>query len=782
MAAVTDTVWAVDLGNNSLKALRLANVGGVIKVIAFDHIQHGKILSGSDVKPAEGDELIALSLRQFVQRNDLGDDEIIISVPSQNSFARFVNLPPVEPKRIPEIVKFEAVQQIPFDINDVEWDWQLMTSADSPDKKVGIFAIKKEVVNSALEHFEREDLQVSYVQMAPMALYNYVMQEHAELLTTNDQAVIALNVGAENTDLVVCTKSAVWQRCILIGGNTFTKSIADAFKINFEKAEKLKRTAPVSKYARQILQAMKPVFTDLVSEVQRSLGFYSSSNPNAKFVKVIAMGGGTKLRGLLKYLQQSLQMPVERPDTFKKLAMGAGISAAKFHENVSDFAVVYGLAAQGLGLAVISGNLLPRSVARSMAWASKGRYFAAAACLLLLVSLMSLARVGMDKINYAKNEQIRQDISRVINDATQARNQLDEQQRRGSESETIIKKQLEPFKYREAVPLLHETILSALPSTKNNPAQKELYEAFIKGDVETVLHIPRKDRKQLFITGMSAYFSNDLAKAQFGATAMMRRGSMGLGQQDGGMEGYDMMMYDPRMMDGDPLAQSRYALDFSLGGQESAVEKKQGFVVTIAGYSPYRDIGELLDPLGVGDKANRWGFVTRLQHLDVVVDGNCPFELYEKANLEHYKLDKGPVDLSADVPAGIGVIDAVPGMGSQVAGPGMMSSTMVDRQILRDPMTREIINKVPVLDEYGKEVIDRRTSSPVYETNDNWFVLNFKVVWKDAPPPPPPPAGAMSAYGGAPVSAPVSASPSPSPSPKSTGGKSKGGAGGQFDF
>ncbi|MFB0525178.1 MAG: pilus assembly protein PilM, partial [Phycisphaerae bacterium] len=275
MAAVIDTVWAVDLGNSSLKALRLSTAGGVVEVIGFDNIQHGKILSGSGVKAAERDELTAISLRQFVQRNDLGNDEIIISVPSQNSFARFVKLPPVEPKRIPEIVRFEAVQQIPFDINDVQWDWQLMTEGDSPEKKVGIFAIKNEVVNSALEHFSRENLTVSYVQMAPMALYNYVLYDYAGLVDSNNQAVVILNVGAENTDLVVCTKSTVWQRCILIGGNAFTRAIADAFKLNFEKAEKLKRTAPVSKYARQILQAMKPVFTDLVSEVQRSLGFYN---------------------------------------------------------------------------------------------------------------------------------------------------------------------------------------------------------------------------------------------------------------------------------------------------------------------------------------------------------------------------------------------------------------------------------------------------------------------------------------------------------------------------
>ena len=212
MALQSGSVWAVEIGNNSLKALHLSNLGGVVEVIGFDSIQHGKVLTGSGVKAAEREELIALSLRQFIKQNDLGKEDIIVSVPSQNSFARFVKLPPVESKRIPEIVKFEAAQQIPFDINDVQWDWELMTEADSPETKVGIFAIKNEVVTSMLEYFSRENVTVTYVQIAPMALYNYAFYDCADLMVSDNQAIIILDIGAENTDLVVCTKSTVWQR------------------------------------------------------------------------------------------------------------------------------------------------------------------------------------------------------------------------------------------------------------------------------------------------------------------------------------------------------------------------------------------------------------------------------------------------------------------------------------------------------------------------------------------------------------------------------------------
>jgi type IV pilus assembly protein PilM len=722
MALEYSSVWAIDIGNNSLKALRLRNAGGVVEVIGFDNIQHGKVLTGSGVKPEERDELIALSLRQFVKQNDLGKDDIIVSVPSQNSFARFVKLPPVEPKRIPEIVKFEAAQQIPFDINDVQWDWQLMADPDSPETKVGIFAVKSDVVSSVLEHFARENVTVSYVQMAPMALYNYALYDYSDLGKSDNQATVILDIGAENSDLVVCTRSTVWQRCVPMGGNAFTRAIADAFKLNFEKAEKLKRTAPMSKYARQVFQAMKPVFTDLASEIQRSLGFYTSSNPNTKLSKIIALGGGTRMRGLLKYLRQTLQIPVEMPDSFKRLTISSAVSAAKFHESVCDFGIVYGLALQGLGLARIESNLLPRSIARSMAWAGKTRYFTAAACAVLLVSLMCFARTALDRVNYANNNQVRQRVDNIINAAEQASDKLKAEESKGLQSEAIIEKELKSFDYRNVVPLLYQTIISVLPNEKNNPEQKELYEAFARGDVRGVKNFERQKRKQIFVTGMSIYFVGDIASAQFGAADFTERGGGGgrgrAGAGQGDLEGY--------MESSGAASKSKKSKKDSSAEEGKEVESGPGFVVTITGYSPYKDIGELMDPVGVEGDPNKWGVVTRLLHLDDIVNWKNPFELYRKAKIEHFKLETGEVALEAKMPVGIGLED----IKFEKAKKAERGDS--DERILIDPMTKEIISKVAELDEKGKKKTDR-SGKVVYKGNDHWFRLDVKFIWKDAP-------------------------------------------------
>jgi type IV pilus assembly protein PilM len=722
MAGKTDSVWAIDIGSNSIKAMRLTAAGNSVEVIGFDDIQHSKILSGGNVKPAERDELIAISLRQFVNQNNLGKDDVIISVPGQNSFARFVNLPPVEQKRIPEIVKFEAVQQIPFDINDVQWDWQMVSETGSPEAKVGIFAVKSDVVNAAMEHFSRENLRVSTVQITPMALYNYLVYDRPELFKSDNQAIVIVNMGAENTDLVVCTRSAVWQRCVTMGGNAFTKAIAETFKLNFEKAEKLKRTAPMSKYARQILQAMKPVFTDLASEMQRSIGFYTNSNPSTKIVKIIALGGGTKMRGLVNYLQQTIQVPIERPDAFKKLVISADVSAAKFHESVCDFGIVYGLALQGLGLGRIESNLLPRSVARSMVWASKARHFAAAALVLLGVSLMCLGRTLYDKVSYSSKANLRQKVTAVVKSAEQVGSRLNTEKSKGTGSEATIQKEFKIFEYRNVIPQLYQTISSALPNEKNTPEQTELYKAFASNDVAAVSKIPRKERKQIFITSAAVYFASDIENAKFGTAEMgIERGIGKKTEEEGGGEEETGI---PEGLTGTIRAVQPGA---------AKAEQQAGFIVTIAGYSPYRNTGELIDPSGTKNDRSKWGFVTRLLHLNdpnVPKDANSPFELYKKAELKHFKLEIGEVGIGIQMPLGIGV-QSVRVQKQKKDKMMHLSMAPEEEAVLIDPMTKEIISRVAALDKDGKNKVDR-TGGTIYEANDHWFVLSMKFVWKNA--------------------------------------------------
>ncbi len=779
MASSVKGIWAIDIGSNALKAIRLVQGAEGLEVVGFDYIEHGRILSADGMDEEVRQRLTGETLEQFASRNEVGTEEVAISIAGQSSFARFIKLPPVEKKRVPEIVQFEAVQQIPFDINEVEWDWQIMDDPDSPDTEVGIFAIKNEIINAAMEHFTRENMKVACVQISPIALYNYALHDLQDIGGHNEKATIILDMGAENTTLVVCSQTGMWQRSIRIGGNGFTEAIADAFHLSFRKAEKLKRTAPMSKYMRQIFTAMKPVFTDLGSEIQRSLGFYSSSGHGREkgFAKVIALGGGMKLQGLAKYLQQTLGVPVVKPDSFGSLSLNSAVSAAKFHENVSDFGIVYGLGVQMLGESKIKVNLLPRKMARAMAWRRKGRVFTIAASILLAVSLLGLVSVNIHKGKYGSNAGLRRTIASIIGRGQTTARDLKVQGGRRVPLKEIIEKEMGQFKYRDIIPLVNHMIIACLPNQGNTKEQeqKALYEAFAAGNVEGVVSLSRGERKQLFVTSVSVEYSSDLPKATFDKSrrkAFRKKPTM---DRYGDMEGYGMERYGRGMEEYGMRGMEGYGGPPGYGpygpgapGTQPGVaveeEKKSGFVVMIEGHSPYKSIAALLDPTSVGDDQSKWGVVTRLVNVSKIIK-DCPFELFKKDDIKHFVLESGPVDLrSGKTPAGVGVekeiervpqeLDRAPGVGGSMEMYGrlnrnasMLRDYIYVEQVLMDPMTGEEMSKVfdivtqedisndPSLSEKELGKIKRdEFNEPRFIERDSWFRISAKFLWKGAPP------------------------------------------------
>src|SRR3954454_11104587 len=176
MATPEPGVWGIDLGQCALKALRLQEVGGQVTATAFDYVEHPKILSQPDADP---DALIREALEKFLSRKTLRGDTVAISVPGQSGLARFVKLPPVEEKKIGDIVRFEAKQQIPFNLDEVVWDYQkigsgVVTDGFAMETEIGLFAMKRDMISRYLQHFKDVNIEVHLVQMAPLALCNFV--------------------------------------------------------------------------------------------------------------------------------------------------------------------------------------------------------------------------------------------------------------------------------------------------------------------------------------------------------------------------------------------------------------------------------------------------------------------------------------------------------------------------------------------------------------------------------------------------------------------------------
>ncbi|GJM24406.1 MAG: pilus assembly protein PilM [Phycisphaerae bacterium] len=374
------TVWGIDVGKSAFKAVRLRAAGDGVEVVSTDYIEHSKIMSQQDADP---DALWSSALEKFLAKNDITSDNIVIGVPGQQTLARFSKLPPVEnKKKIPDIVRYEADQQIPFDMDEVVWDYQVFEAEGNPDVEVGIFAIKRELIRDHLVHFDSQGIEAVAVQAAPLAAYNAM---HYDGLV-GDNATVIIDIGTESTDLIIGTESSLWTRSIQLGGNNFTEALVKAFKLSFSKAETLKRTAATSKYARQIFQAMRPVFADLVQELQRSVGYYTATHRDVSLGKVYGMGNAFKLPGLQKYIKQNLQLDLIKIDAFSKIKLPDADGSAG---DANNYSVAYGLALQGLDLSKVNSNLLPPEIALASVWKKKRPFLAAsAACLLLTAGVV----------------------------------------------------------------------------------------------------------------------------------------------------------------------------------------------------------------------------------------------------------------------------------------------------------------------------------------------------------------------------------------------------------
>lgn len=393
--AKSNAVWGIDIGQSALKALLCRpheKEPDRLVVESFDYIEYPKILSQPEADP---EELVSDALTQFLSRNEVLGDRVAISVAGQSGLARFIKLPPVEAKKIPDIVKYEARQQIPFSLDDVVWDYQQLTGGSEEDgfalePEVGLFAMKRDQVARALKPLDAAGIEVDIIQLMPLAVYNFVCFDRlgdfkAEPYDPKKppQSTVVISLGTDTTDLVVTNGFRVWQRNIPIGGNHFTRALSKELKLTFVKAEHLKRNATEADDPKAVFQAMRPVFSDLLSEIQRSLGYFTSIDKSAKIGNVLALGNGMKLPGLQRYLSQNLEMEVNPITEFERLMAGSAAGKPQFKENTLSFAVAYGLCLQGLGKSELKTNLLPEEIVRTRLVRNKKPWMVAGAAAIL---------------------------------------------------------------------------------------------------------------------------------------------------------------------------------------------------------------------------------------------------------------------------------------------------------------------------------------------------------------------------------------------------------------
>lgn len=376
----SNACWGVEVGAGALKAIKLVRDGDSVSVADFLLIPHKRPLSAPETDEREARRLAVGTL---VSQRDLKRASVAVSIPGNAGFARFAKLPPVDPKKIPEIVKFEAIQQIPFPIEEVQWDYQTFSQPDNPEVEVGIFAVTTDRVNEKLALWQDVGFTPSTLTLAPLAVFNAMSYDRQ--FAPSMPGTILLDIGTMSTDLVVVEGGRVWIRTFPIGGHHFTEALVAGFNLSYSKAERLKKEAESSDHARKILQAMRSVFSELEADVQRSVSYYSSLHKDAKLTRIIGLGATFQLPGLKKYLSQQLRLEVEALDGFARIKMD-GERNIELQAAAGQFAVAYGLALQGLGMQTLTADLMPVSVVREAIWRDKTKWLVGAGAMALLAA------------------------------------------------------------------------------------------------------------------------------------------------------------------------------------------------------------------------------------------------------------------------------------------------------------------------------------------------------------------------------------------------------------
>jgi len=451
--------WGIEIGQFAIKAIRLVRNGDDVEVTDFAVVTHRKVLSTPDIDVSE---VTRLSLGQLISENNLEGEHLVISIPGHSAFARFAELPPVEPKALPEIVRYEAVQQIPFPIEEVEWDYEAFRDEGSPLVEVGIFAITRERVNERLDVYGEVGLSPEKLTLSPVSVFNAMNYDLQ--LGGSSKPIVFIDIGTQATDVIIATGNRCWIRTFPLGGTHFTEAIATSFKISYAKAERLKLEAASSKYAKQIMQAMRPVFADLLQELQRSLSYASSSG---ELDHMVGVGSTFKIPGLRKFIGQQLQVNVTRLDEFKRIDV-AGKEAASFAENCVNMGTAYGLALQGVGLGQIDINLVPSAILREQMWHTKTKWFVAAACIIVLGSALSILGPFLQQRELG-TDGVPAQVTQVIRKGEQFKREFskaEENGRVGNEASQL----LSIFTYRDVWPYIvqdaADSLAAAGPTTR----------------------------------------------------------------------------------------------------------------------------------------------------------------------------------------------------------------------------------------------------------------------------------------------------------------------------
>lgn len=387
MAAST-TILSLNLGSQTvgLAEFRTQVQGGL--VLAGYRLRELLAEAGNE---AGRNAQIGTALREMVAEMGLKVGAVNYCVPAQAVFARFVKLPSVDEEKIERIIAFEAQQNVPFPIEEVVWDYQLVGSGSDEQLQVVLVAIKSDLLEGINEAVDETGLQTSVVGVATMELYNAFRYNYSEL---NDCSVL-VDIGARTTNLLFIEPGKIFSRSVPIGGGTISAAIAKEFGEPLGAAEfRKKRDGFVSlggTYAEpddpevaRVSKIVRSTMTRLHAELMRSISHYRAQQQGSAPARIFLCGGTASMPYMREFFHEKLQRPIEFFHPLRNVAVADGVNTAEVARSAHLLGELVGLALRSTATCPMELNLRPASVVRAQELARRRPFFMlAAACVIL---------------------------------------------------------------------------------------------------------------------------------------------------------------------------------------------------------------------------------------------------------------------------------------------------------------------------------------------------------------------------------------------------------------
>ncbi|MFV1995692.1 MAG: pilus assembly protein PilM, partial [Verrucomicrobiales bacterium] len=292
-----------------------------------------------------------------------------VAISSLPAFIRFVQLPPLELDQVDQIVEFEAQQQVPFPINEVVWNYQLIGTPGDPDVEVLLVAIKSDELDEIDQVIQGGGLKSSGVEIAPIALFNAYRFNYADI----EGATLIIDIGARTTNLLFAEGNKMFLRTIKIGGIDITRAIAKEFNVDFQDAEQRKigdgfvaLGGPYADHEDPVIAGISKVvrnsLTRLHGEIMRTTNFYRSQQGGSAPDVALLSGATAGLPFIREFFAEKLNIPIDYFNALRNVTVGGSVDPEQIATQAHTLGELVGTALSRTTHPPVELELMPASV------------------------------------------------------------------------------------------------------------------------------------------------------------------------------------------------------------------------------------------------------------------------------------------------------------------------------------------------------------------------------------------------------------------------------------